>query len=319
MGVKAIPKVRCLGGASRLRRCLATGVLAFLSGLGAAASVCAEPAVSILTAAAYPEGPLWHDGRLYYVEYTAGNVIAWDGTATRVYWHRDGCGPSGLIEFRGGLLVACYDQNALVLLDAGGRESAVIRAPRRAGSMRGPNDLAVDGRGGVYVSASGVYEKTAPITGTIWHLASDGRSLTQLADTIHYPNGLTRSADGNHLLVAEMLAGRILSFEIRADGSLGARSVWARLQDLVPPTANEDAYNGPDGLKLGPDGNYYVAQNGSGRVLVVNGEGALVRTISVPTPFVTNLAFGTDGVVFVTGAFDQWKAPFPGAVYRWAP
>jgi gluconolactonase len=262
---------------------------------------------------------LWHEGRLYYVEYTTGSVMAWDGTATRVYWHRDGCGPSGLIKFRDGLLVACYDENALVLLEAAGRESAVIRAPRRTGPMRGPNDLAADGRGGVYVSASGVYDKKAPITGTIWHLAADGRTLTQIADTIHYPNGLTRSPDGRHLLVAEMLAGRILSFEILADGSLGTRSVWARLQDLAPPTANEDAYNGPDGLKLGPDGNYYVAQNGSGRVLVVNGECTLVRTISVPTPYVTNLAFGTDGVVFVTGAFDQWKAPFPGAVYRWAP
>jgi len=301
------------------RQRLATTALAILASLASAASACAEHAASMLTTAAYPEGPLWHEGRLYYVEYTAHNVMTWDGTAAHVYWHRDRCGPSGLIEFHGGLLVACYDENALVLLDAGGRESAVIRAPRHADSMRGPNDLADDGRGGVYVSASGVYEKKAPINGTIWHLAADGRRLTQVADTIHYPNGLTRSADGRYLLVAEMLAGRILSFEIRADGSLGARTVWARLQDLAPPTPNEDAYNGPDGLKLGPDGNYYVAQNGSGRVLVVNAEGALVRMIAVPTPYVTNLAFGTDGVVFVTGAFDQWNAPFTGAVYRWAP
>ena len=30
----------------------------------------------------------------------------------------------------------------------------------------------------------------------------------------------------------------------------------------APLTLNADAYNGPDGLKLGPDGNYYIAQNG---------------------------------------------------------
>jgi len=147
----------------------------------------------------------------------------------------------------------------------------------------------------------------------------DGRSITEVANTIHYSNGLTLARDQRHLLVAEMLAGRILSFPVAADGTLGARTVWARLQDLAPPTPHEDAYNGPDGLKLGPDGNYYIAQNGSGRVLVVGEDRKLVRTIDVATPYVTNMAFGPNGAdtVFVTGAFDQWKPPFPGAVYRW--
>ena len=95
--------------------------------------------------------------------------------------------------------------------------------------------------------------------------------------------------------------------------------MWARLRDLAPPTAHEDAYNGPDGFKLGPDGNYYIAQNGSGRVLVVNDNRQLVRSITVPTPYVTNVNFGANGAdtVFITGVFDPWKAPFPGAVYRW--
>ena len=119
--------------------------------------------------------------------------------------------------------------------------------------------------------------------------------------------------------IRKMLAGRVLEFPIGADGRLGPRSVWARLQDLAPPTPHADAYNGPDGLKLGSDGNYYIAQNGSSRVLVVSGDKTLVRTLEVPTPYVTNIAFGTEGAVFVTGAFEQWKPPYPGAVYRWAP
>jgi sugar lactone lactonase YvrE len=120
------------------------------------------------------------------------------------------------------------------------------------------------------------------------------------------------------LLVAEMLAGRILAFSVHADGSLGERRVWARMQDLAPPTPNQDAYNGPDGFKLGPDGNYYIAQNGSGRVLVVGEDRHLSRTINVAVPYVTNIAFGPDGArtVFVTGAFDQWKPPYQGVVYR---
>lgn len=275
--------------------------------------------VAIDAKAHYPESPVWRDGRLFYVEYSAGNIKQWDGRNASNFWHRNGCGPSGLIGFHGHWLIACYDENSIVEIDATGKQVRVTGADSRGAPFLGPNDFAADGRGGVYFSASGIYDIKAPIGGAVLHLSADGQGLTKVADTLHYPNGLTLSRDGVHLLVAEMLAGRILSFSVGADGKLGARTVWARLRDLAPPKPAEDAYNGPDGLKLGADGNYYIAQNGSGRVLVVSEDKRLVRTIDVPTPFVTNLAFGPGGTVFVTGVFDEWKAPYAGAVYRWQP
>jgi len=275
--------------------------------------------LTIDPAAHYPEGPLWIDGQLLYVEYSASNIKRWDGKRVSLYWHKDGCGANALIRFRGHLLVACYDSNTVVELDASGKELRVIRTDSRGKTFAGPNDFAADGHGGIYFSASGVYDIKAPITGAVLHISADGLTITEVANTIHYSNGLTLAKDGRHLLVAEMLAGRVLSFDIAADGTLGARTVWARLQDLALPTAHEDAYNGPDGVKLGPDGNYYIAQNGSSRVLVADENRKLVRIIQVPTPYVTNIAFGPRGAdtVFVTGAFEQWKAPFPGAVYLW--
>ena len=275
---------------------------------------------AIDSAVHYPEGPVWRAGQLYYVEYSANNVKRWDGVRAQVFWHRDGCGPSGLTPFHEHWLVACYDDNSIVEIDADGKQVRLSRADRQGRPFTGPNDFAADGHGGIYFSASGAYDIKAPISGAVLHISADGQGITEVANTLHYPNGLTLSKDGGHLLVAEMLAGRILIMPIEADGRLGARAVWARLRDLAPAKAAEDAYNGPDGLKLGPDGNYYVAQNGSGRILVVGEDRRLVRTIDVPTPFVTNMAFGADaGGVFVTGVFDEWNAPFDGAVYRWRP
>lgn len=269
----------------------------------------------------YPEGPVWRDGKLFYVEYSAGTIKAWDGAHSAVFWRKDGCGPSGLIARGAHLLVACYDGNYLMELDAFGHEVRALRSDSGGQPFVGPNDFAADDQGGIYFSASGVYDLKAPITGAVLYLSADGNTITQVANTVHYPNGLTLTKDRRHLLVAEMLAGRLISFPIDVGGRLGVRTVWARLRDLAPPTPHEDAYNGPDGLKLGPDGNYYVAQNGSGRVLVVDPDGKLVRMISVPTPYVTNMAFDPRerGAVFVTGVFDEWKAPFPGAVYHRAP
>ena len=291
-------------------------LLPALAGVGRAAVSGIDPH------ALYPEGPLWDQGRLLFVEYAGPGIKSWDGKDAKIWWHRDHCGANALIHFRGDhILVACYDGNYLVELDAAGKEVRTFDKDGTGKPFVGPNDFSSDGHGGVYFSASGVFDIKAPITGAVLHLSADGRDIREVADTIHYSNGLTLSKDGKHLLVAEMLADRILSFPIGANDSLGARTVWARLQDLAPPTPNEDAYNGPDGIKLGPDGNYYIAHNGSSRVLVVSEAKKLVRSIEVPTRYVTNVGFGAAGTntVFITGAFDPWKAPYPGAVYRWTP
>jgi len=269
--------------------------------------------------AIYPEGPLWQNGKLLYVEYGGPGIKIWDGKRAGTYWRGEHCGPSGLIAYgRGHLLVACYDANTVVELDGAGKAIRTIDRDSAGKRFTGPNDFAADGAGGIYFSASGVYDPAAPITGAVLYLSPAGH-IAEVADTIHYSNGLTVSKDGKSLLVAEHLAGRILAFPINAGGALGQRAVWARLRDLAPPTPHEDAYNGPDGLKLGPDGNYYIAQNGSGRVLVADANKKLIRIIEVPTPYVTNIGFGSDGArtIFITGVFDPWKVPYPGAVYRW--
>jgi sugar lactone lactonase YvrE len=268
--------------------------------------------------AIYPEGPVWQNGKLRYVEYAGPGIKSWDGHAASIFWTGEHCGPSGLIAHGDGhLLVACYDANTLVEVDGDGHTVRTINRDSAGKPFIGPNDFAADAKGGLYFSASGVYDVSAPITGAVLYLTAGG-AITEVANTIHYSNGLTVSQDGKTLLVSEDLAGRILAFPIHPDGTLGPRSVWARLRDLAPPTPHEDAYNGPDGLKLGPDGNYYIAQNGSGRVLVVTPDRKLVRIIKVPTPNVTNMNFG-GRTVYITGVFDPWKAPYPGAVYAWTP
>jgi gluconolactonase len=303
-----------------MARCLLRRWPVFSAAMLMAALGAARAGTTLVDATAlYPEGPLWREGKLLYVEYAGPGIKMWDGKRATVYWRGERCGASGLIAYRGDhLLVACYDANSIVELDKTGREIRAIDRDSAGRPFIGPNDFTADGTGGIYVTASGVYDVKAPISGAVLHLRADG-SLIEVANLIHYSNGLTLSKDGKTLLVAEMLAGRILSFAVNADGTLGSRTVWARLEDLAPPTPHEDAYNGPDGVKLGPDGNYYIAHNGSGRVLVVNGDKKLVRSIEIPTPYVTNVNFGADGAatLYITGVFDPNKAPFPGAVYRW--
>jgi len=169
--------------------------------------------VVIDPAAAYPEGPLWRDGKLLYVEYAGPGVKIWDGKKFAIFWSGPHCGASGLIGFgRDHLLVACYDANSIVELDASGKTVRTIDRDSAGKPFVGPNDFAADG-------------------------------------------------------------------------------------------------------------NYYIAQNGSGRVLVVDDARKLKRIVTVPTRSVTNVNFGADGAhtLYITGVFDQFKPPYAGAVYRVTP
>ena len=79
----------------------------------------AEPQV-LNADAHFPEGPVWHQGRLYYVEYDRHTVMTWDGEKNTVFWSQPGCGPSAVINTaRGEFLPAAGDalQRAVGLVE----------------------------------------------------------------------------------------------------------------------------------------------------------------------------------------------------------
>jgi sugar lactone lactonase YvrE len=271
----------------------------------------------VVPEASFPEGPLWHDGQLYYVEYGADTVMTWDGKENTQVWQQEGCGPSAVVEAGdGNFLVTCYDANTLVKITSKGEALETLSEDQAGQPFVGPNDAVVDAAGGVYFSASGVWDITAPIDGKIFYIDPDGK-IRAVADDIHYSNGLALSPDGRTLYASEMAAQRVLRFEVNEDGTLGERYLFVRLGDLAAAPQGVDIYMGPDGLKTDSAGSLYIAQFEGGRVLVANPAGELIRILTVPAPFVTNLTFGeTEDVVFVTAASDAWSEPYPGQVYK---
>src|SRR5437763_16757469 len=83
------------------------GVLAAALVCVAGASAVARQLATIDSDAHYPEGPLWHAGRLFYVQDSASKIKTWDGWHTAVYWHKDGGGASALIGLGAHSLNAC--------------------------------------------------------------------------------------------------------------------------------------------------------------------------------------------------------------------
>jgi sugar lactone lactonase YvrE len=283
------------------------GTILFAAALAAGPVAVRAETTVIDPAAAFPEGPVLRDGVLLYAQYGGNVVSAWDGTAVTTLWTGDGCGPSAVAPLGGDLAVTCYDNGTLVRVGADGATLATYAADSAGGALVGPNDLAPDGSGGLYVTASGPWE-SAPIVGKVYHLGADG-SLRMLADDLHYANGI--ALWNGRLYVNESEAGRVISFAVGADGSLSDRRLFVRVAEV--DAGSPGSY--PDGLKVGPDGNLWIGQYSAGRIVVVAADGSLVRTLDVDAPAAPNLAFSADGrTVYVMVVDDTAAAPYRGRV-----
>jgi gluconolactonase len=281
--------------------------LAFIVGISSAQAA----DIKIIDAdAKFPEGPFIEKGILYYAEYGAGKIDKWDGKTKTTIWSKDGSGCNAVQRFGDGFIIAGYDDGTIVLTDAEGKTKLTIDKDDEGNKLLGPNDIALDGKGGAYISLSGPWEPT-PIVGKIIHVAPDGK-VKIVAKDIHYTNGLVLSKDGKVLYVNESEANRVIQFSVADDGALSDRKLYLRLYELGEPPS---AY--PDGIKLGPDGNLYIGEYSAGRILVIDpASKKLIKSIEVPSAAAPNLAFSEDGkTIYVTAVDDKSGAPYPGKVY----
>lgn len=281
-----------------------------LSALCLAASVAVAGAAEIAVIndkALFPEGPVMSQGKLLYVEYAGNTADSWDGKSNTQFWKQDGCGPSAIVPLGNDFGITCYDSGQLVVISAVGKTLKSYDADAAGNKLQGPNDGTPDGKGGAYFTLSGPWE-SGPIVGRVVHLEKDGK-LTEVANDLHYANGIVVGPDGR-LYVNESEAGRVISFKIEADGSLSDRRLFIRLYQMDQPP---NAY--PDGIKLGPNGNFFVGQYSTAEILEVTPDGKLKGSYKVPSTAAPNMTFSADGKTMYVMAVDNTQgAPYEGKV-----
>lgn len=278
------------------------------------AATAAQEVVVINEEARFPEGPEVIGDTLYYVEYGGHTIVTWDGKTNTVFWTQEGCGPSAVLQIPGGdFLVTCYDNGTIARVSAKGETVATYDKDASGGTLLGPNDLALDGKGGAYFTASGPWE-SGPIVGHVYHIAADGK-IVSVADDLHYANGVVLSHDGKTLYVIESEAARIIQFKVADDGSLGDRRLFFRYAD-IGMTHEGWAQPYPDGMKLDKAGNLFVGHFSAPQILVLSPEGKVLGEIQVPSSATPNLAFSADkSIVYVMAVGDTTNPPYMGKVY----
>jgi sugar lactone lactonase YvrE len=239
------------------------------------------PAV-VIDGLAFPEGPRWHDGRLFFSDQHDRRVVRMDpsGQADTVVEVPEQ--PSGLGWLPDGrmLIVSMLDRRVLRLEQGELVEHADL-SELATGEC---NDMVVDAHGRAYVGNFGfdMYGGEHARDTCMIRVDPDG-SARVAADALAFPNGTVITPDGGTMIVGESYAGRLTAFTIGADGTLGERRVFAQLQGAVP-----------DGICLDEQGAVWVACPLTGRVLRVLKGGEVVDDIKVTNEFAYACMLGGD-------------------------
>jgi sugar lactone lactonase YvrE len=184
------------------------------------------------------ESPRWHGDRLYFSDWSAGEVIATDLTGHAEVVARVKSLPLCTAWLPDGrlLIVSSWDGQLLRLEPDG--------ALTRYADLGRPgwNDIVVDGRGNAYVNRAGFNPMSGePFAPGFVHLVTPGGEVSEVADGIEFPNGMAVTPDNKTLIVADSYGHRLVAFSIAPDGGLSGRRVWADLGDGTPDGICVDA------------------------------------------------------------------------------
>ncbi|HZP44226.1 MAG TPA: SMP-30/gluconolactonase/LRE family protein [Candidatus Binataceae bacterium] len=257
------------------------------------------------------EGPRVDDqNRLYYSDIRGGGVFRRnpDGRIETLIADRKFVGGIAL-NAGGGLIVsgrtlAHWDESTGKLRD--------LFSEWDGKPLFGINDLTTDDQGRVWFGTfgfdihAGFDFKSKPPTGSLFRIDSSGKA-TKLWDGVEITNGLGFSPDRKLLYHCDSNVG-VMVYDVRSDGSVSDRRLFAKLPE-----------GSPDGMTVDAEGGVWVAVvMGPGEVVRFRPDGTLDRRVKVPAKSVTSVSFGGPDLMdfYAVTANNSNDRALKGTVFR---
>ncbi|MCB1877029.1 MAG: SMP-30/gluconolactonase/LRE family protein [Chromatiales bacterium] len=246
---------------------------------------------TLLDGLTFPEGPRWHQGRLWFTDQHSGRVMSVDlqGRSETIAEMPDLPGGLGWLPDGTPLVVAMTERRVYRLSNRG----LELHCDLAALASFHCNDMLVLANGRAYVGNFGfdLHGGAAQAPAELICVEADG-SARVVADGLIFPNGMALTDDGNTLIVAETFANRLTAFRVETNGGLAQRRVWADLADAHP-----------DGICLTTAGNCWVACPNQGELREVREGGEVLDRIRPrSTPYACMLGGERGDRLFIAAA-----------------
>ena len=235
------------------------------------------------------ESPRWHDDRLIFSDWGAGEVLAVSLDGTRELITRIDAMPFCLDRLPDGRMVIVAGEQLLVR-SVGGTLSTYAELGTLSSNPW--NDIVSDGRGNTYVNNIGFdFPDGEFAPGFIALVSPDGKAR-QVAEGLAFPNGMAITPDNSTLIVAESWGSVLTAYDIAPDGDLSNRRVWAELDGAAP-----------DGICIDAEGAVWFAEVPGRRCVRIAEGGEVLQTIACELGCFACMLGGPNGTtLFVTAA-----------------
>jgi xylono-1,5-lactonase len=240
------------------------------------------------------EGPIWspQERAVWFVDIKGRRIHRYDET-TRTTRNWQAAQDVGfVVPARSGRFICGLRRGLYLFAPESGSFRLIVEVDADRPRNR-LNDAHVDAAGRLWFGTMDDDETKA--TGALYRFDTTG--LHRCDDGYVITNGPATSPDGRTLYHIDTLQRAIYAFDLAADGSLGARRVFARI-------AEADGY--PDGPVVAADGCVWVGLYGGWGVNRYTPQGELLSKLALPVANCTKPAFGGDDLrtLYVTSA---WK------------
>ncbi|MCE5249472.1 SMP-30/gluconolactonase/LRE family protein [bacterium] len=218
----------------------------------------------------YCEGPSWINGKLYFS--SMGYDDKWNGfpdKSATVEMDPDGTyryiatgmETNGTFPLGNGNMAVC-DMFGHRVIEMSTKGNVVRTLADRYNGVRidGPNDLAVDDKGGIYFTDPQILPKPFMQPGrSVFYRKPDGKVIRVIEPgTLEKPNGLILSPDCRILYVNSTPDNFIMAYDINADGSLSNGRKFCDLY-VTPEVLDAKSVNPQvDGMTMDELGNVYI-------------------------------------------------------------
>jgi sugar lactone lactonase YvrE len=247
---------------------------------------------TLLTGIALGESPRWHDGRLWFSDWVAGELLAVDLAGRREVIGRTTSFPFCIDWLPDGRLLIVSAGRVLRREPDG---AIVTHAELTPISRFKWNEIVVDRRGNAYVNSIGFDFPGGEFAPGVIALVTPDGAARRVADGVAFPNGMAVTPDGRTLIVAESYGQKLTAFEIGTDGSLANRRVWAELPGGYP-----------DGICLDASGAVWYADVPNRSCVRVREGGEVLQRVTLDRGCFSCALGGADGkTLFLVAA--EWS------------